>query len=136
MNEVQTGGKLSDSLEDTSIARQGDSLSTLQFNLTLEKIIHKTTLYPRGIVFNRTKQYMAYADDVNTARSIQAINKVIQEMEELSNDTDLQVHVDRTKYMNTSKYKYKNMQPKTTNINYKGHPEGSEFKYLGSQDYV
>jgi hypothetical protein len=34
--------------------------------------------------------------------------------------------------MSTSKYKPKNMQLKTQNINYKEYREVSEFKYLGS----
>ena len=34
--------------------------------------------------------------------------------------------------MNTSKYKHKNMQPKTKNINYEEYQEVLEFKYLGS----
>jgi hypothetical protein len=34
--------------------------------------------------------------------------------------------------MNTSKYKHKNMQPKTKNINYREYQEVLEFKYLGS----
>jgi hypothetical protein len=90
MNKVQVCGKLSDSFEDTRRFRQGDSLSTLNFNLTLEIIIHNTTVNPRGIIFNRSKQYMAYADnDMITERSRQVINKVIKEMDELSNDTGL-----------------------------------------------
>jgi len=45
---------------------------------------------PRGITFNRSKRYMAYSDDdVITKRSRHAINKVIQEMDELSNDAGL-----------------------------------------------
>lgn len=80
---------------------------------------------------------MAYADDdVITERSRQVINKVIHEMDELSNYTGLQAHVDKTEYTNASKYKHKNMQPKTKNIIYKGYQEGSEFKYFGSLGYL
>lgn len=76
MNKIQVCGKLSDSSEDTRRFRQGDSISTSNFNLILEKIIHNTTVNPRGIIFNRSKQYMAYADDdVNAEGSRQ---KVIQ----------------------------------------------------------
>jgi hypothetical protein len=31
-------------------------------------------------------------------------------MEELTNDIGLKINVDKTKYMNTSKYKHKNIQ--------------------------
>jgi hypothetical protein len=61
---------------------------------------------------------MASADDVITGRSMQVISEVIQEMEKPTNDIGLKINVDKTKYMNTSKYKHKNMQPKTKNINY------------------
>jgi hypothetical protein len=68
---------------------------------------------------------MAYADDeAITERSRQVLNKVIQEMDKLSNDTSLQAHIDKTKYINTSQYKHKNTQPKTKNITYKGYQEG------------
>jgi hypothetical protein len=36
--------------------------------------------------------------------------------------------------MNTSKYKQKNMQPQTQNINYEEYKRVSEFKYLFSLD--
>jgi hypothetical protein len=48
---------------------------------------------------------------------MEVINKVIQEMEELTNDVDLKISVDKTKYMNTSKHKHKYIQPKVQNIN-------------------
>ena len=63
---------------------------------------------------------------------MQVISEVIQEMEELTNDIGLKISVDITKYMNTSKYKHKNMQPKAQNINYEEYQEVLEFKYLGS----
>jgi hypothetical protein len=44
----------------------------------------------------------------------------------------MKINVDKTKYMNTSKYKHKNMQPKTHNINYEEYQEVSKFKYLSS----
>ena len=59
---------------------------------------------------------MAYSDDdVITKRSRHAINKVIQEMDELSNDAGLQAHVDKTEYINTSKTNTKicNLKPRT-----------------------
>jgi hypothetical protein len=62
---------------------------------------------PRGSIFNRTRQYMAYADDdVIIGRSTQIIDTVIQGMEELTNNIGLTVNVDKTKYMNTSKHKH------------------------------
>jgi hypothetical protein len=39
--------------------------------------------------------------------STQVIIEIIQEMEELTNDIGLKINVDKTKYMNTSKYRQK-----------------------------
>jgi hypothetical protein len=76
---------------------------------------------------------MAYADDdVLIGRSMQVISEIIQEMEAPTSDIGLKVNVNKTKYMNVSKYKYKNMQPKTQNINYEVCQEVLEFKCLGS----
>jgi hypothetical protein len=53
------------------------------FNITLEKVIRNIELQPGGGIFTRTRQYMAYADDMaDIGKSLQAINKVIQQMEE------------------------------------------------------
>jgi len=41
------------------------------------------------------------------------------------------MNADKTKYVNTTKYRHKNMQPKTQNINYKEYQEVAEFKCLG-----
>jgi hypothetical protein len=47
---------------------------------------------------------MACTDnDVIIGRSAQVISEVIQEMEEVTNDTGQKINVDKTKYMNISK---------------------------------
>jgi len=48
---------------------------------------------------------------------MEVINKIIQEMEELTNDVGLKISVDKTKFMNTSKHKHKYIQLKVQNIN-------------------
>jgi Reverse transcriptase (RNA-dependent DNA polymerase). len=80
--KVQICGSPSDSSETTSGLRQGDSLSTIPFNLTLEKIMCSTTVNPRSSILSRTRQYMVCADgSVINGRSTQVIKRVIQEME-------------------------------------------------------
>jgi len=60
----------------------------MYFNL--DKIIHNVTPNPRCSIFNRTRHYMAYGNhDIITGRSMPVINKVIQDMEETTNDTGL-----------------------------------------------
>jgi hypothetical protein len=64
MNKVQISGKLPDSFETTCGLRQGDALCTLLFSIRLEKVIHSIELNPGGSIFTRTRQYIAYADDM------------------------------------------------------------------------
>jgi sorting nexin-29 len=63
-SKVKIQGKLSPSFETMIGLRQGDSLSTLQFNLYMEKIIRNVRINPGGTIYNRTRQCLAYADDV------------------------------------------------------------------------
>jgi hypothetical protein len=44
--------------------RQGDALSTTLFNIVLKKVTKNIETKPSGIIFNRTRQYIACADDV------------------------------------------------------------------------
>jgi hypothetical protein len=72
-----------DSFETTCGLRRGDALSTLLFNIMLEKVIRNTELSPGGSIFTRTRQYIAYADDMAvTGRSLQAVSELIQQMKE------------------------------------------------------
>jgi hypothetical protein len=64
LNKVQISSKLSDNFETTHGLRQGDALSTLLFNIMLLKAIRNIELNTGGSILTRTKQYMAYADDV------------------------------------------------------------------------
>jgi hypothetical protein len=52
---------------------------------------------------------MTYADDVIIGRSTQVVNKEIQELEELTNDISLKISADKTKYVNTAKYRHTSM---------------------------
>jgi hypothetical protein len=85
VNKFQIGGTLSARFETTSGLRQGDPLATLLLNLTAEKIIRDIRVNRGGSTFDRTRQYMACADDdVITGQSTQVISEVMQEMEELT----------------------------------------------------
>jgi hypothetical protein len=62
-SKVKIQGKLSPSFE-TMIGLGRDSLSTLLFNLCMEKIIRNVRINPGGTIYNRTRQCLVYADDV------------------------------------------------------------------------
>jgi len=80
-SKVKIQGKLSPSFETMIGLRQGDSLSTLLFNLCMEKIIRNVRINPGGTIYNRTRQCLAYADDVVIlGRSGGYIKKTLEEM--------------------------------------------------------
>jgi hypothetical protein len=62
LNKVHISGK--HSFYTTCGLRKGDALSTLLFNIVLEKVICNIELNPGGSIFTRIRQYMAYADDM------------------------------------------------------------------------
>ena len=75
-NQIQINGKLSESFETKSGLRQGDALSTLLFNLALEKIVRGIQVNPGGSIVNRSILYLAYADDlVLIARSLSGLKE-------------------------------------------------------------
>jgi hypothetical protein len=58
-SKVKIQGKLLPSFATTTGLRQGYSLSTLLFNLCMEKIIRNVRINPGGTIFNRTRQCFA-----------------------------------------------------------------------------
>jgi len=94
--KVKIQGKLSPSLETTIGLQQGDLLSTLLFNLCMEEIIRNVRINPSGTIFNRTRQRLAYADDVVIlGRTEGYIKRTLEEMAKITQQTGL--HVNDTK---------------------------------------
>jgi hypothetical protein len=93
----------------------------------LEKLIRNIELNPGGSIFTRTRQYMAYANDmVVIGRSLQAVCEVIQQMEGTVLTIGLDINVEKTKYINTSRSGQQDAHTRTVDIN------GKDFKYLVS----
>ena len=99
-SKVKIQGKLSPSFETMIGLRQGDSLSTLLFNLCMEKIIRNVRISPGGTIYNRTRQCLAYADDVVIlGRSEGYIKKTLEEMVVMTQQIGLQMNDTKTKCM-------------------------------------
>jgi hypothetical protein len=64
-SKVRIGKHLSDSFPIQNDLKQGDALSPLLFNFTIEYAIRKFQENQVGLKLNETHQLMAYADDVN-----------------------------------------------------------------------
>jgi hypothetical protein len=77
--KVNTQGQLTEETGKERGLRQGDALSTTLFNSVLEKVTWNIETNPNGKIFNSTRHYVAYADDVLIlGRSTMASEVVIQ----------------------------------------------------------
>ena len=128
--KVKIQGKLSPSFETAIGLRQGDSLSSLLFNLCMEKITRNVRINPGGTIFNRTRQYLVYADDVVIlGRSEEYIEKTLEEMAAITHQIGLQMNDTKTKYMINRQDEYK---IKVIELMGKKYKKVESFKYLGS----
>ena len=99
-SKVKIQKKLSPGFETMIGLRKGDSLSALLFNLFMEKIIGSIRNNQGGKNFNRTRQCLAYADDVVIlGRSERYIKGLLEEMAAITHQIGLQMNDTKTKYM-------------------------------------
>jgi hypothetical protein len=98
-SKVKIQGKPSPSFETMIGLRQGDSLSSLPFNLCMEKIIRNVRINSGGTICKRTRQCLAYADDVVIlGRSEGYIKKTLEEMVAITQQIGFQINYTKTKY--------------------------------------
>jgi hypothetical protein len=65
------------------VLKQGDVISTILFNIVLEYVISRLTITPKGTVFNRVTQCIAYADDIFlSGRSVNYLKKILEEFKQ------------------------------------------------------
>jgi sorting nexin-29 len=129
-SKVKIQGKLSLSFETTIGLRQGGSLSTLLFNLYMERIIRNVRINPGGTIFNRTRQCLAYADDVVIlGRTEGYIKRTLEEMAEITQQIGLQMNDTKTKYMIN---RQDGNKVKEIELMGKRYEKAESFKYLGA----
>jgi hypothetical protein len=84
--------------------RQGIALSTVLFDIVLEKVVGNVQSSPNGTICNRTRLYVAYADDLLIfGRSVRATQEVVTQLIEAAITTGLMTNDSKTKYMEIKK---------------------------------
>ena len=80
--------------------KQGNSLSSLLFNSSLEYAVRRVQVNQDGLKSNGTHQLLFYADDVNIlGRSVHTVKKNREALLVGSKEFGLEVNADKNKYM-------------------------------------
>jgi hypothetical protein len=128
---VKIQGQLPSNFKVKVELRQGDALSTILFNIVLEKVIRNTEINPNGTIFNRTRQYLAYADDVVIlGRSMRATEEVLAQIKYTALRAGLVINKSKTKYMRIMRNETEDRSDLT--VERMVFEEVTTFKYLGS----
>jgi len=99
-SRVQVGKNLSDMFPIRNGLKQGDALSPLLFNFTLEYAIRRVQVNQDGLKLNGTHQLLAYADDVNIlGGSVHTVKGNAEALVVATKEIGLEVNADKTKYM-------------------------------------
>src|SRR5215469_18256230 len=96
----------------------------------MEKIIRNARINPGGAILNRTRQCLAYADDVVIlGRSEGYIKRTLEEMAAITHQIGLQMNDTKTKYMIN---RHDGNKVKEIELMGKKYEKVGSFKYLGS----
>ena len=81
--------------------KQGDPLSPILSNLTLEKVIQSIKMVPSGIKIGKEQlNVLAFADDIALiGKKFNRNKKMFVEMENIARNFRLQINQEKTKYM-------------------------------------
>ena len=99
-SRVRVGKSVSDSFPFRNVLKQGDALSPVLFNFTLEYAIRRVQVNQDGLKPNGTHQLLAYADDLNIlVGSIHTLKKNAEALVAATREIGLEVNADKIKYM-------------------------------------
>ena len=100
-SRIRAGKNLSDMFPVRNGVKQGDALSPLLFNFTLEYAIRKVQINQDGLKLIGTHQLLFNADDVSSilGGSVHTIKENAEAFILASKEIGLEVNADKTKYM-------------------------------------
>ena len=97
---VRISGGLSGSFESRRGLRQGDGLSCLLFNIALEGVMKRAAYNMRGTIFNRSSQFICFADDVDiVGRTFETVAENYTRLKREAEKIGLKINTSKTKYM-------------------------------------
>jgi Reverse transcriptase (RNA-dependent DNA polymerase) len=127
---VRVRGEETEDFEIGTGLRQGDPLSTLLFNMILEKVLRDSHINRIGHILYRGHQVLAYADDVAIiARSVGEMQQVVDSIITAGAEMGLRINTKKTKVMRIGPE-----EKREINLGIAGErvEEVKEFTYLGT----
>ena len=132
---VTIQNRLSEPINVKNGVRQGDALACLLFNIALEKVTRDAAVNIRGIIFYKSVQIPAYADDIDIiGRTQSAMNEAFTGLKKAAKGTNLFINQEKTKYMPVTKKSHASYPHYLEVGPYKSQVIHS-FTYLGSDVY-